>query len=51
MWEIYADMGVSFILSFLRISIKNPEAKETMRRAMKKVFDAIALSYPEFLDQ
>lgn len=51
MMEFWVSMGVSLVLSGLQQAIKNENSKAAMKRAMRKVFDAILMAYPEFKDE
>lgn len=45
--NLLINMGISFVLSAIKESFKNPKKKEDLKRAMLKIRDQINLLYPE----
>ena len=49
--DLLLNMGISFVLTAIKESFKNPARKEELKRALKKVRDQINMLYatdPDF---
>lgn len=43
--EFLLDLGISAVLTSLKLAVKNPERKEQLRRVMLKIYTQIVIVY------
>lgn len=49
--DMLLNMGISFVLTAIKESVKNPEKKESLRKAFLKIYRSIGTLYagdPDF---
>ena len=52
--DMLLNMGISFVLTAIKESVKNPEKKENLKKVFLKIYNAIGSLYagdPDFENQ